>query len=54
MSTRETLALPVDADLVRELDAIAKALGVSRHEAARVALSLGVEAMRQPKGAGRR
>ena len=43
MSVRESIAIGLDADLVRELDACAKARGVTRHEAARICLRLGIE-----------
>ncbi len=51
MSIRESLSIPLDDDLVRFLDAMAKAKGVSRHEAARIVLRLGVELLpRQQRG----
>jgi hypothetical protein len=43
MSVRESIALAVDDSLLRELDSIAKARGITRHEAARICLRLGVE-----------
>jgi hypothetical protein len=51
---RETIALPVDAVLLRELDAIARAKNVSRHEAARIVLRLGIDLLRQQRGRGDR
>jgi predicted transcriptional regulator len=52
--TRESILIPVDVDLLRQLDALALASGSTRHDLARVAIGLGIEIMRQPRGAGRR
>jgi predicted transcriptional regulator len=51
MSTRESLWIALDDDLVRFLDALAKSKGVTRHEAARIVLRVGVELLqRQQRG----
>jgi hypothetical protein len=46
--SREMIAIAVDEALLRELDAIARSMGVSRHDACRVCLKLGVEHVRGP------
>jgi predicted transcriptional regulator len=43
---RESLWLHIPDDLLGQLDALAKARGVTRHDIARLALRLGTEAMR--------
>lgn len=47
MTVRESLWIGIDDELLRELDAIAAAKGITRHEAARVAIRLGVELVRR-------
>jgi hypothetical protein len=47
---RESLWISIDADLLREIDALAKAKNVPRHDAARVLLRLGVEILQQRRG----
>jgi len=47
--THESLWLRLDADLLRQIDALAAAKGITRHEAARVALRLGIEITRKPQ-----
>jgi predicted transcriptional regulator len=53
-TVRESLWIALDGDLVRALDDLAKAKGITRHEAARVALRLGLELVRQQKGRAER
>ena len=53
MSTRQSLWIALDDDLVRALDQLATAKRITGHELARIALRLGVEAMRQRQGAAR-
>ena len=43
----ESLWLHLDPDLLRDLDALARTKGITRHEAARVAMRLGVEMVRR-------
>jgi metal-responsive CopG/Arc/MetJ family transcriptional regulator len=54
VSTRESLWLHVDEELLRQLDALAASKGVTRHELARIAMRLGVEAMRPRRRDGER
>jgi metal-responsive CopG/Arc/MetJ family transcriptional regulator len=51
--TRESLWIALDEELVRELDALAKAKGITRHEAARIVLRLGVELLQRQQRGGR-
>lgn len=48
---REILALQVDGDVWQALDDVAASKGISRHEAARILLRLGVEVMRRQERA---
>lgn len=52
--TRESLWIALDTDLVRFLDAMARAKGVTRHEAASIVLRLGVELLQRQQGGARR
>ncbi len=52
MTDRETLAVIVEGDLLREITALAKARGLSKHEIARVCLGLGLEAMAAARSVG--
>jgi hypothetical protein len=46
-----TIALErLDAETLRAIDDLAKAKGVSRHDAARVLLGLGVEVLQRRRG----
>jgi metal-responsive CopG/Arc/MetJ family transcriptional regulator len=51
VSVRETIGLQIDEELLRQIDALAAAKGITRHEAARVALRLGIEITRTKRGA---
>jgi hypothetical protein len=46
MSTTESLLLPLDAELLAALDKLARERRITRHEAARVVLRIGIETMR--------
>jgi len=43
---RESIWLALDADLVRDLEALARIRGVTKHDVASLALKPGIEAMR--------
>lgn len=49
MSTHESLWLRVDPDVLRAIDELAKAKGITRHEAARIVLRLGVELLKRKR-----
>jgi hypothetical protein len=43
MSVRESLWIALDADTVSAIDALARAKGITRHDAGRILLRLGIE-----------
>ena len=49
MSVRESIAIGLDADVLRELDALARVAGGSRHDVVRVALKVGLALLRRER-----
>ncbi len=54
MTDRESLWLPLDSDVLCVIDAFAKLKDISRHEAARLILRLGIELLQRQREGARR
>jgi hypothetical protein len=54
VSTRESLWLTIDDEALRVVEAFAKLKNISRHEAARAILRLGIEILQRQREEARR